>query len=165
MERSASDRNESKKWIQALAYVLLSLLASASFSALFISKPTVYQEFHKSVISLAAIFLAFSPAFYALLYSNDKTRILMVKHRLKNSFDRRFRNSILSGFLLMIFSLLGVVSSYTFEDLSSSSSKAINTVIFSMSIATIAATVFWTLLYARITTEIINHLLNDVNTP
>lgn len=163
MTRSASDRNESRKWIQALVYVLLSLFASVSFSILFITKSTVYQEFHKSVISLAAIFLAFSPAFYALLYSNDKTRVLMVKHSLKKSFDRRFKNSIFSGFLLMVFSLLGVVASYTFEDVSTVNNKLINTIIFSMSVSTIAATVFWTLLYARITTEIINHLLKDVD--
>lgn len=136
-------------------------IAAAIFGASFVffknlaTDLELLQEYHKAVVGVASIFLAFSPAFYALLYSNDNMRIAIRNMQIKQSFDARFRKSLISAFLFLGVSLLGIITSYAYE----SESLPIHRAMLSASFAGLFLSAYWSLYYGRMALNIIGHLM------
>lgn len=151
----ARDRNQ--KYTIAVWFFCLTVIASISayyFADKYMIKIVAYQEFHKAVIALSAIFLAFSPAFYALLYSNPSLQERIRNLRIKDALDSRFRFSTISAFILTMSSLIGVVVSYTLDSVG-----IINICLFAFVVGALVSTSYWTLQYGRLALRIIAHLM------
>lgn len=165
-----SSIDETKRFDTQLFFVSTTIILAISTSIFifnsFISQNlSLLREYHKSVITIAAIFLAFSPAFFAFLYSNDNLKAAIISLKINYSVTRYYKHSFVYSLAFLVISILGIIFSYM--DPSNSSTPfslvknyyAINGLLFSISIFCFLNLIFWSVLFGQLVVSIVNRVV------
>lgn len=165
--RNQDETLTSDRWllIVSLGVSIAAFLLCLKFSAFVAVNSNLLREYHKTVITISAIFLAFSPAFFAFIYSNDNLKNSILSLKIKHSVNRYFKYSSLASLIFLFLSIVGVIAAYTepqskfVPKFISQNYVTINLVLFSSSIAVALNLIYWSVLFGQLVISIVNRVV------
>lgn len=132
-------------WLLILLSFLIGLTIFTSFE--FSKNRAVFQEYLKTVVSLAAIIFAFSPAFYVFTYSSPQISGKLIARNFRIYVDRYFKYSAIYSTLLIGTCLFGLIPAYISEN--TPLIRNLTITLTSLSVAMLTLSLYWSFLLGR----------------
>jgi hypothetical protein len=117
---------------------------------------SAFQEFSKLLVSISAVYLAFSPAFYVFIYSSDKVLSKIKGANAKKDFDQYFKNSMRISIFLVISSSISTFASYI--DQGNEIVRIGTRAVFCVTVSTFLLASLWTYWYGNLAYAAISQL-------